>query len=60
MDSGDLSDFERVVTSAYDRAYNDIIISEYFTQYHKALNDLLGEGKDVQRGTTQRYKNGLR
>jgi len=58
VDSGDLSDFGRVVTSAYDRAYNDVIISEYFTQYHKALNDLLGEGKDVQRGSTQRYKEG--
>ena len=46
----DLSDFENVLTSAYDKAYNSVIISDYYNQYHKSVTDLLGEGKDVQRG----------
>ena len=56
LDSPDLADFERVISSAYNRAYNDSIVSEYFTEYHKALDGLLGEGKDVQRGTTKRRR----
>tara|TARA_R100000900_G_scaffold134291_1_gene111466 strand:+ start:686 stop:1759 length:1074 start_codon:yes stop_codon:yes gene_type:complete len=58
IDSPDLEDFERIVSQTYGRAYNDVIVSEYFKEYHKALDTILGEGKDVQRGTTQRYKEG--
>ena len=54
IDSPDLEDFERIISQTYNRAYNDVIISEYFTEYHKVVNELLGEGKDVQRGTTTR------
>jgi len=50
INSPDLSDFENVLTSAYDTAYNSVIISDYYNQYHKSITDLLGEGKDVQRG----------
>ncbi len=50
MNCQDLSDFENVLTSAYDKAYNSVIISDYYNQYHKSVTDLLGEGKDVQRG----------
>ena len=55
IDSPDLEDFERVISQAYNRAYNDVIVSGYFDGYHEALNGVLGEGKDVQRGTTRRY-----
>ena len=60
IDSPDLSDFTDITERTYDRAYNDVIINEYFNEYHKALNGLLGEGKDVQRGSIMRLsKNGL-
>ena len=60
IDSPDLSDFTDITERTYDRAYNDVIINEYFNEYHKALNGLLGEGKDVQRGSSMRLsKNGL-
>jgi len=55
LESPDLEDFERIISQTYNRAYNDVIISEYFNEYHKAVNDVLGEGKDVQRGTVRRY-----
>jgi hypothetical protein len=58
IDSPDLEDFERVISQIYNRAYNDIIISNYFDGYHEALNGVLGKGEDVQRGSTQRYKEG--
>ena len=58
LDSPDLADFERIISSAYGRAYNDSIISEYFTEYHKAVDGLLGEGKDIQRGTAVRNTKG--
>ena len=54
LDSPDLADFERIISFAYSRAYNDSIISEYFTEYHKVVDELLGKGKDIQRGTTTR------
>tara|TARA_R110001599_G_scaffold13289_1_gene60558 strand:- start:17 stop:1078 length:1062 start_codon:yes stop_codon:yes gene_type:complete len=60
IDSPDLSDFTDITERTYDRAYNDVIINEYFNEYHKSLNGLLGEGKDVQRGSIMRLsKNGL-
>ena len=58
VDSPDLSELIDITERTYDKAYNVIIVDEYITEYHKALNDLLGEGKDVQRGSTQRYKEG--
>ena len=58
LDSPDLEDFERVISQAYERAHNDVIVSEYFNEYHKSVDDILGKGKDVQRGSTQRYKEG--
>ena len=60
IDSPDLSDFTDITERTYDRAYNDVIINQYFNEYHKALNGLLGEGEDVQRGSIMRLsKNGL-
>jgi hypothetical protein len=60
IDSPDLSEFTDITERTYDRAYNDVIINEYFNEYHKTLNGLLGEGKDVQRGSSMRLsKNGL-
>lgn len=58
IDSPDLSEFTDITERTYDRAYNDIIINEYFNEYHKALNGLLGEGKDVQRGSSMRLSKG--
>jgi len=61
VDCQDLSAVGDITEVTYDRAYNDILINEYFNEYHKALNDLLGEGKDIQRGSSMRLtKDGLK
>ncbi len=56
LSSIDLEDFEKVIGNIYDKAYNDVIVSEYFNGYHQAVNNILGDGKDVQRGTQTGYK----
>jgi len=56
LSSIDLEDFERAISNIYDSAYNDVIVSEHFNGYHQAVNNILGDGKDVQRGTTTGYK----
>ncbi len=58
IDSPDLEDFEKTISNIYTRAYNDVIISEHFNVYHKSVNDVLGDGKDTQRGSTTGYKRG--
>jgi len=56
IDTPDLSDFTDVTERIYDKAYNDVMVGDYYTGYYQAVDDLLGEGKDKQRGSTTGYK----
>ena len=50
----ELEEVEKEIQHAYSRAWNDVVINQYYSEYYDALHDLLG--KPVGDGTTNTYK----
>lgn len=50
----ELADLEIEVGHAYSRAWNDVVINQYYTEFYKAFDDFLG--KPIGEGTTYTYK----
>lgn len=50
----ELADLEIEIGHAYSRAWNDVVMNQYHTEFHKAFTDFLG--KPIGEGTTNTYK----
>jgi hypothetical protein len=50
----ELEEVESDIQNAYSRAWNDVVMNQYYTEYYKAFNEFLG--KPIGEGTTNTYK----
>ena len=50
----ELADLEIELRDAYSRAWNDVVMNQYHTEFQKAFDDFLGE--PIGEGTTSTYK----
>ena len=50
----ELDEIEGEIQHSYNRAWNDVVINQYYKEYYDALHELLG--KPVGEGTTHTYK----
>ena len=50
----DLEEVESYIQHAYNRAWNEVVINQYYRDYYKAFNEFLGE--PIGEGTTNTYK----
>jgi len=50
----ELDEVEGEINNAYNRAWNDVVMGQYYTEYQKAFDDFLG--KPIGEGTTYTYK----
>tara|TARA_R110002020_G_scaffold31127_7_gene97446 strand:+ start:4101 stop:5249 length:1149 start_codon:yes stop_codon:yes gene_type:complete len=50
----ELHDIEIEIGHAYSRAWNDVVINQYYTEFHRAFEEFLG--KPLGEGTTSTYK----
>ena len=51
----ELHDIEIGMGDGYSRAWNDVVMNQYHTEFQKAFNEFLG--KPIGEGTTNTYKN---
>ena len=50
----ELDEVEGDIQHAYNRAWNEVVINQYYRDYYKAFNEFLGE--PIGEGTTNTYK----
>ena len=50
----DLEEVESYIQHAYNRAWNEVVINQYYRDYYKTFNKFLGE--PIGEGTTNTYK----
>ena len=50
----ELDEVEGDIQDAYNRAWNEVVINQYYRDYYKAFNEFLGE--PIGEGTTNTYK----
>jgi len=50
----ELEEVESDIQNAYSRAWNEVVLNQYYTEYYKAFNEFLG--KPIGEGTTNTYK----
>jgi len=50
----ELEEVERDIQNAYSRAWNDVVLNQYYTGYHQAFEEFLG--KPIGEGITSTYR----
>ena len=50
----ELEEVEGAIRSAFDMAYNDVLVGEYYNTYVNAVREILPPGQNIQSGSTRR------
>ena len=50
----ELEEVEGAIRSAFDMAYNDILVGDYYNTYVNAVREILPPGQSIQSGSTRR------
>mgnify|MGYP003627838082 FL=1 len=50
----ELDEIEGEINNSYSRAWNEVVMNQYYTEYYKAFDEFLG--KPIGEGTTNTYK----